>query len=203
MKKTLIITALLFVSSLGFSQSIKDFKVRNKLTVDVEFELADSSAIAIISDGDTLATTPWVRSEIEDSLTNYVSRLELVDTLDRYADTLWVQNEIHDSLSVATFLGLTDTESSFTAYEFQIANAGATALESPSGITYNDSLSVTGKIVAGEIKTPTILSNNFYVTLNRDTTDTGTWKYVISGDTLIWSVYDGAAWDVIQKLIND
>jgi len=71
------------------------------------------------------------------------------------------------------------------------------------GITFDDSLNVTGKVVTSEIKTPTILSNNFYVTLNRDTTDAGTWKYVISGDTLIWSVYNGAAWDVIQKLIND
>jgi hypothetical protein len=38
---------------------------------------------------------------------------------------------------VTTFLGLTDTESSYTAYEFQVANAGATALESPSNLVYD------------------------------------------------------------------
>lgn len=51
---------------------------------------------------------------------------------------------------VTTFLGLTDTESSYTPYEFQIANAGGTALESPSGITFdNDTLSVDGFIGIG------------------------------------------------------
>jgi hypothetical protein len=44
------------------------------------------------------------------------------------------------SSGVTTFLGLTDTESSYTAYEFQVANAGATALESPPELTLNDSL---------------------------------------------------------------
>lgn len=37
---------------------------------------------------------------------------------------------------VTTFLGLDDTESSFTPYEFQVANAAGTALESPSDLVY-------------------------------------------------------------------
>jgi len=165
MKRIIIITALLFVSSLGFSQSIKDFKVRNKLTVDVEFELNDSTVTGI-STGDTLATTEWIHS------------LTGAGTASNIAD------------------GTVDNQ--FTTWNNTTGEWTPTT-----GITFDDSLNVTNKVVAGEIKTPTILSNNFYVTLNRDTTDTGTWKYVISGDTLIWSVYDGAAWDVIQKLIND
>jgi hypothetical protein len=60
------------------------------------------------------------------------------------------------SSGVTTFLGLTDTESSYTAYEFQIANAGATALESPSGLTYDgNTLNVNYKVT-----TDTISSDN-------------------------------------------
>lgn len=42
---------------------------------------------------------PDVSGQIHDSLVNYVSRSELVDTLNRYADTAWVQNQIADSLA--------------------------------------------------------------------------------------------------------
>lgn len=52
---------------------------------------------------------------------------------------------------VTTFLGLSDTESSYTAYEFQVANAGATALESPANLTYNDSLKLSsGNLVVSD-----------------------------------------------------
>lgn len=54
---------------------------------------------------------------------------------------------------VTSFLGLDDTESSYTAYEFQVANAGANALESPLGMRYHgDSLVVdNNSIVHGNI----------------------------------------------------
>lgn len=99
MKKTILILFAL-ISFAGYSQDFTNLKVKNKLTVVNEVELSDSSAIAISSDGDTLATMPSVRTEIGNSLTNYVDRVELVDTLNRYADTNFVQNQIHDSLSV-------------------------------------------------------------------------------------------------------
>lgn len=44
------------------------------------------------------------------------------------------------SSGITSFLGLTDTESSYTPYEFQVVNSAGTALESPSELTLNDSL---------------------------------------------------------------
>lgn len=115
MKRLLLFTFIL----LGFiakSQEYDEIYIRDQIV------LADSSGVAIATDGDTLSTNPFVR------------------------------DEIHDSLEVLTFLRLTDTESSYTPYEFQIANAGGTALESPSGLTYNDSLNVSGNIIGDTIK---------------------------------------------------
>jgi hypothetical protein len=67
---------------------------------------------------------------------------------------------------VTSFLGLTDTESSYTAYEFQVANAGATALESPSGLTYNDSLTLNGNFHADTIKAreSILINDSLYLT---------------------------------------
>lgn len=52
------------------------------------------------------------------------------------------------SSGITTFVGLTDTESFITPYEFQIGNAAGNALESPPTLTYNgDSLKVKANAV--------------------------------------------------------
>lgn len=77
-------------------------------------------------------------------------------------------------------------------------------IEYPSGnVTVNDTIIVNKAVKTNDIETLNIFTKTFYITNAGDTTDAGTWKHVIIGDTLIWSVYNGTNWDIIQKLIND
>lgn len=87
------------------------------------------------------------------------------------------------SSGITTFLGLTDTEASYTPYEFQIANAGGTALESPSDLVYTSTglgvgeTSPSYKLVvdaAGVNEVARLLStdNNAFFSIRDDDTET-------------------------------
>lgn len=152
----------------------------------------------LILDGSLYFRSGSTYTSLGDSLESYI---RISDSTLVYYTPRQVDSIINANL-VTTFTGLTDTEESITPYEFQVGNAAGNALESPSTLTYNDSLKLsTGNLIVNDaiISYESFVGKNVYVAPLGDTTDVGTWRHQVKGDSLMWHRYNGVDWDLVTR----
>lgn len=67
-----------------------------------------------------------------------------------------------------------------------------------------NNITVTGNIIGDNliVNESIITKNNIYFSETGDTTDVNTWRYAANSDSLVISIFDGAEWSKIMKLIK-
>lgn len=185
------------------------------------------SYYVLYSDSNTYYVTP---SQLNDSLVNYVpysdslslyvTISQLNDSLANYMDITETDDSIRAIVSDSVQLRLlkTDFGDSLNNYDLGIPFIDQKAKAIPFLNTTADSLDIdsvalnftkaTDSLWFKKGGTENLVIENtigkiVYISSTLDTTEAGTWKHEISGDTLIRSVYTGTVWNVVQKLINE